>query len=149
MPHNISIGELGRLTGTKVNTVRFYEEIGLLAKAPRTSGGRRIYDAGGVRRLTFIRQARALGFSLDEVRSLLNLADEPERDCSAAAQLARRHLAGIEKRIANLQALHNALTAAACSCEGGRVADCRIIEAIAEAPAGRHSSSGLTHEGQV
>ena len=126
------IGDLARLTGTKVNTIRFYEDIGLLPRAIRTASGRRIYVGSDVRRLAFVRHARALGFSTDEIRSLMAFADEPDRDCSEAAAIARRHLADIELRIARLETLHKALADVAVSCEGGRIAECRVIEAIAD-----------------
>ena len=132
MPRTLMIGDLARLTGTKINTIRFYEDIGLLPRAVRTASGRRTYANSDVRRLAFVRQARALGFSTDEIRSLLALADEPDRDCSEAAAIARRHLAGIEMRIARLVTLREALSDVAVSCEGGRAADCRVIEAIAD-----------------
>ena len=127
------IGDLARLTGTKVNTIRFYEEIGLLPRAIRTASGRRTYANSDVRRLSFIRHGRALGFSIGEIRSLLGLADEPDRDCSEAAAIARRHLADIEVRIARLAMLREALADVAATCDGGRAADCRVIEAIAVA----------------
>ena len=127
------IGDLARLTGTKVNTIRFYEDIGLLPRAVRTASGRRIYASSDVRRLAFIRHGRTLGFSTGEIRSLLALAEEPNRDCSEAAAIARRHLADIEVRIARLETLRAALSDVAMSCEGGRAADCRVIEAIADA----------------
>jgi DNA-binding transcriptional MerR regulator len=90
MTKRLAIGDLARQTGTKVNTIRFYEEIGLLPRAMRTASGRRTYCAADVRRLAFIRHGRGLGFSVEEVRSLLALADEPERDCAEAAAIARR-----------------------------------------------------------
>lgn len=127
------IGDLARLTGTKVNTIRFYEDIGLLHRAIRTASGRRTYANSDVRRLAFIRHGRALGFSIDEIRSLLALANQPDGDCSEAAAIARRHLADIEVRIARLEALRAALGDVAVSCEGGRVDECRVIEAIADA----------------
>ena len=133
MPQTMMIGDLARLTGTKINTIRFYEDIGLLPRAARTASGRRIYCASDARRLAFIRHGRTLGFSTGELRSLLALADEPERDCSEAAAIARRHLADIELRIARLSTLRQALADVAISCEGGRAADCRVIEAIADA----------------
>ena len=126
------IGDLARLTGTKVNTIRFYEDIGLLPRAIRTASGRRIYVGSDVRRLAFIRHGRALGFSTAEMRSLLALADEPDKDCSEAAVIARRHLADIELRITRLETLRKALADVAESCEGGRAAECRVIEAIAD-----------------
>jgi len=130
-PARLAIGDLARQTGTKVNTIRFYEDIGLLPRALRTASGRRTYNAADVRRLSFIRHGRGLGFSVDEIRSLLALSDQPERDCGEAAAIARQHLRDIEERIVRLQTLHSALVGVAASCDGGRVADCRVIEAIA------------------
>lgn len=133
MIKRLAIGDLARQTGTKVNTVRFYEDIGLLPRAARTASGRRTYGASDVRRLAFVRQGRSLGFSVEEIRSLLALADEPERDCAEAAAIARQHLRDIEMRIARLETLRDALADVAVSCEGGRARDCRVIEAIAGA----------------
>lgn len=130
-PGRLAIGDLARQTGTKVNTIRFYEGIGLLPCPARTASGRRTYDAGDVRRLSFIRHGRRLGFSVEEIRSLLALADEPERDCAEAAAIAQRHLLDIEARITRLETLRAALASVAASCQGGRIADCRVIEAIA------------------
>lgn len=133
MTKRLAIGDLARRTGTKVNTIRFYEDIGLLPRALRTASGRRTYGAADVRRLAFIRQGRGLGFSVEEIRSLLALADEPERDCAEAAAIARGHLRDIEMRITRLETLRDALAEVAVSCEGGRAADCPVIEAIAGA----------------
>src|SRR3546814_16127772 len=102
MTKRLAIGDLARQTGTKVNTIRFYEDIGLLPRALRTASGRRTYGAADVRRLAFIRHSRGLGFSVEEIRSLLALADEPERDCAEAAAIARRHPRDIEMRNARL-----------------------------------------------
>ncbi|KTE16851.1 MerR family transcriptional regulator [Sphingopyxis sp. H115] len=132
MAKRLAIGDLARQTGTKVNTIRFYEEIGLLPEALRTASGRRSYEASDVRRLAFIRHGRQLGFSIPEIRSLLALSDQPDRDCAEAAAIAREHLLEIEVRIARLETLRSALTDVATSCEGGRAAECRVIEAIAE-----------------
>ncbi|ABF54150.1 MULTISPECIES: helix-turn-helix domain-containing protein [Sphingopyxis] len=131
MTKRLAIGDLARETGTKVNTIRFYEEIGLLPEALRTASGRRSYDAADLRRLAFVRHGRQLGFSIPEIRSLLALSDQPDRDCGEAAAIARAHLADIGIRIARLETLRSALTEVATSCEGGRAAECRVIEAIA------------------
>ena len=131
MAKRLAIGDLARQTGTKVNTIRFYEDIGLLPEALRTASGRRSYEASDVRRLAFIRHGRQLGFSIPEIRSLLALSDQPDRDCGEAAAIARTHLADIGIRIARLETLRSALTEVATSCEGGRAAECRVIEAIA------------------
>lgn len=131
MAERLAIGDLARQTGTKVNTIRFYEEIGLLPEALRTASGRRSYEASDLRRLAFIRHGRQLGFSIPEIRSLLALSDQPERDCAEAAAIARAHLHEIEVRIARLETLRSALTDVATSCEGRRAAECWVIEAIA------------------
>jgi DNA-binding transcriptional MerR regulator len=105
----LTIGDLGKATATKVETIRYYERIGLLPKPPRTSGNYRDYGQAELGRLSFIRRARDLGFSLDQVRALLGLSDDRSRDCAA---------------------LRRELRAVIDSCDGGLVADCRIIEAL-------------------
>ena len=129
-----TIGELGKTTGTKVETVRYYERIGLLPKPPRTSGNYRTYGEKELARLSFIRRARDLGFPLDQVRALLALSDERNRDCATVDALARDHLAEVERKIADLEALHRELTVLLASCRGGTVAQCRIIEALGPPP---------------
>lgn len=126
----LMIGDLAKRTGTKVNTIRFYEDIGLMPEAARTSGGRRTYGEAEVRQLGFIRHARDLGFSTDEIRSLIALSAHPDQDCNEAGAIARRHLASVEERIVRLTALRDALSDAAQTCDGGRIADCRVMEAI-------------------
>ncbi|QBM78215.1 MerR family transcriptional regulator (plasmid) [Sphingomonas sp. AAP5] len=135
------IGDLAKRTGTKVNTIRFYEDIGLMPEAVRTSGGRRIYGEPQVRQLAFIRHARELGFSVDEIRSLIALSANPDQDCNEAGAIARRHLASVEDRIMRLVSLRDALRIATRSCDGGRIADCRVMEAITTLP-GQVTNSG-------
>ena len=120
----LMIGDLARRTGTKINTIRFYEEIGLLPRAARTSSGRRTYGETDVRRLTFIRNGRDLGFSTDELRSLISLSEHPDRDCGAVRAIARCHLLDIKKRIDRLIRLRKELDAVVMTCESGRIADC-------------------------
>lgn len=132
-----TIGELGKATGTKVETIRYYERIGLLPKPSRTGGNYRSFGKAELGRLSFIRRARDLGFSLDQVRALLNLSDDADRDCTTVDKLAKQHLAEVERKIADLKALHQELTALVRSCDGGVVADCRIIQALAPLQAGR------------
>jgi DNA-binding transcriptional MerR regulator len=145
-----TIGEVARLTGLKVPTIRFYEAEGLVPAPPRTESGRRLYADAAVRRLAFIRHARGLGFELDDIRSLLDLTDAPDRPCADADQIARRHLAAVEARIAQLEQLRIELSRIARACAGGRpVAQCRVIEALSDAPIARLSAAlvGLA-EGQ-
>lgn len=134
----LMIGDLARRTGTKVNTIRFYEELGLLPKAARTAAGRRTYGEGDVRRLAFVRHARRLGFSTVEVRSLLDLADDPERDCENARLIAEEHLSDVGRRLKQLRKLQRELHNMVSECGAGRlVADCRILEALGELHPGR------------
>ena len=135
--NGMAIGILAKRTGTKVNTVRFYEEIGLLPRAARTESGRRTYGLPDLSRLSFIRNARRLGFSIDEIRSLLALAGEENKECSTARDLAKRHLLEVENCLEQLGRLRDELKRIAWSCDGGRVSDCRVIEAIAKPMPGR------------
>ncbi|AOH85646.1 MerR family transcriptional regulator [Sphingomonas panacis] len=127
----LTIGGLGRATGTKIETIRYYERIGLLPKPVRTNGNYRDYSAAELGRLSFIRRARDLGFSIDQVRALLTLSDERRQDCATVDALARTHLGEVERKIADLEALRSELSALIASCTGGTVACCRIIEALA------------------
>lgn len=127
---HLTIGDLARLTGTKVNTIRFYEGGGLLPQAERTAAGRRIYRDTDTNRLAFIRQSRNLGFPLDAVRELLTLADNSRQSCEAVDRIARVHLAEIDRKIADLSALRSELDRVIRSCSHGTVADCKIIETL-------------------
>lgn len=127
-----AIGQVSKDTGLKVPTIRFYEQEGLLAAPERSASGRRVYSASDVRRLAFIRHARALGFELDDIRSLLDLTDHPERPCAEADAIARTHLAVVEERLAMLNDLKHELTRIVKSCAGANSAgECRVIEALA------------------
>ena len=129
----ISIGALARATGTKVETVRWYERVGLLPAPARTSGNYRAYGTAHLGRLSFIRRARDLGFSLDHIRVLLDLAEQQDRSCEAVDVIAREHLGEVDRKIADLQALRRELDALITQCRHGKVAECRIIEALAPA----------------
>lgn len=128
------IGGIAKATGTKVNTIRFYEEIGLMPEAARTAAGQRTYTESEVKRLSFIRRARKLGFSIDETRSLLGLKATPNESCSKAGDIASRHLRAVEERISQLQALRSELQRVVVACTGGEVSDCKIIEALSRNP---------------
>lgn len=127
----LSIGDLGKATGTTVETIRYYERIGLLPAPARSGAGRyRSYGKDQLGRLSFVRRARDLGFTLDQVRHLLDLADDRSRDCAAVDAIARRHLAEVERKIADLEALRRELADLVGQCGHGTVAECRIIEAL-------------------
>ncbi len=124
------IGDLARRTGTKVETIRYYERIGLLPKPGRTGGNYRSYENEHLELLSFIRRARDLGFSVDQVRDLLGLANQRDRSCEAVDAIARHHLAEIERKIKDLNALRDELADLIGSCHRGTVAGCRIIETL-------------------
>ena len=131
----IAIGGLARATGTKTETIRYYERIGLLPKPSRTAANYRSYGAGELARLSFIRRARALGFSIEQVSALLDLADRRDRSCEAVDALAREHLVTIEAKIADLSALRRELANLIGQCRQGTIAECRILDALAPSPA--------------
>jgi MerR family transcriptional regulator, mercuric resistance operon regulatory protein len=128
----ITIGGLSRLTGCNIETIRYYERIGLLPRARRESGGRfRRYDGDDVARLRFIRRARQLGFTLDEVRGLLRLAaGDGETVRAEARSLAAAHVADIRAKIADLQAMEAVLSDAICECQADRQSRCPLIEVL-------------------
>ncbi len=126
----LSIGEVGEATATKVETIRYYERIGLLPKPERTRGNYRSYAVEHVHRLAFIRRARELGFSIEDIRELLDLAGHRESPCAEIDQIAARHLAMIEAKLAMLKRLRRELRDTLAACAGGRVAECRIVQAL-------------------
>lgn len=128
----VAIGEAARQSGVKVPTIRYYEQIGLLALPPRTDGNRRVYEAGDLRRLTFIRHARELGFDVDAIRTLLSLQETPDQSCATADAIAGARLAEVEQRIASLTALKAELQRMVAGCAAGQVAKCRVIEILAD-----------------
>lgn len=126
----LTIGHLAKQTGTKVETIRFYEKNGLLPEPSRTGGNYRAYDQDHLNRLSFIRRARDLGFSLDQIRALLKLADDRGQSCAAVDAIATEHREEVEKKIRDLTALQVELNRMIDQCGCGVVADCRIIETL-------------------
>ena len=126
-----AIGDLARQTGTKVETIRWYERAGIMPAPARTEGGHRAYTRANLDRLAFIRHARELGFPLENVRALLNLSDDPDRPCIEADAIARGHLGSVRSRIARLQALEAELVRMVDACGHGKVGECRVIEVLA------------------
>ena len=125
-----TIGHLARATGCKVPTIRYYEQIGLLPEPHRSSGNTRLYGAGHLARLGFIQHCRDLGFSQLAIRELLELSEHPDRSCEAVTDIARAHLQDVNRRIARLAALKVELESMIENCHGGRVEQCRIVEAL-------------------
>lgn len=132
MAKAFTIGRLAAASGCKIQTIRYYEQIGLLPPAPRSAGNHRLYGQRALDRLLFVRHARELGFSLDAVRELLQLADEPDHPCADADKIARRQLRHAEARIRRLQSLKAELERMILQCSGGRISDCRVIESLSD-----------------
>ncbi|WP_242008448.1 MerR family transcriptional regulator [Sphingomonas ginsenosidivorax] len=133
MSEKLTIGRLAAATGAKVETIRYYEQIGLLPAPARSAGNYRTYESEHLRRLSFIRRARDLGFSIDAVRELMGLADRRDQSCMAVDVIANQHRDAITRKIADLTALAGELDSLIDSCSRNMVADCRIIAALGPA----------------
>jgi DNA-binding transcriptional MerR regulator len=140
----VTIGHLAREAGIKVQTIRYYEQIGLLPAAPRSDGNQRLYDEPARYRLAFVRHARELGFPLQAIRDLLSLSDHPEQSCEAADAIAREQLGAVEARLARLTALQAELQRMVAHCARGTIADCRVIEVLSD-----HSLCAHNHRAQT
>ncbi len=141
MTELVPIGLAAKAAGCKVQTVRYYEQIGILPEPVRTQGNQRLYSETDLQRLTFIRHARELGFPLPAIRDLLSLADDPKQSCEAADAIAHEQLEQVVRRITHLQALKQELEHMITRCSGGSIADCRVIEVLgdhSECISGRH-----------
>ena len=128
----LSIGKLAKAADVKVPTIRFYEQIGLLPEPIRTDSDRRVYDEAAIQRLAFIKHARQLGFPIEAIRTLLELADHPEQACDDANALAREQLTTVETKIAQLEALRTELKRMVDAGCHGQAGDCRVIETLAD-----------------
>ena len=132
MTHVYRIGEVAARTGCSPESIRHYEKLGLLPPPQRGEQGYRHYDQAALERISFIRHGRNLGLDLHSIQELLALSDHPDTDCSAADDIASRHLAHLEARIAKLQALADELRQVVHQCRGGKAADCQIIQTLYE-----------------
>jgi DNA-binding transcriptional MerR regulator len=127
---DVGIGRLAELTGVKVPTIRFYELNGLVPPPRRSKGGQRRYDERAVHRLHFIRHARDLGFSVEDIRQLLTLSEHPAKSCDTADEIAHHHLRQVEEKIVRLKRIRSELKRMIEACVGGSIANCRILESI-------------------
>jgi len=133
---NFKIGALAKQTGTNAPTIRYYEEIGLLRSAGRQAGNQRVYSDADVKSLTFIRRCREFGFSIDQVRSLVALMQDPASSCVDARDLAQEHLVAVRKKLAELKALERSIagfvSGCEASCAGGAGPDCVIFDDLSK-----------------
>lgn len=127
------IGELAKATHTKVETIRYYEREGILPPADRTDGNYRDYSPTHLGKLIFIRRSRNLGFSMAQVRSLLEMSGDDDHPCEQVDTMARQHLDDINRKIVDLTALRAELSQLLESCDSEKIGECRIVEALGSA----------------
>ncbi|MGE0531797.1 MAG: helix-turn-helix domain-containing protein [Hyphomonadaceae bacterium] len=136
--NEFTIGRVSAETGVNIETIRYYERIGLMGKPQRSGGGRRLYDQSALRRLGFIRRARELGFSIDDIRALIVVSGENGR-CADVHALTVRHLGGVRAKISDLRKLEHTLAKMAERCDRDASSECAIIDALSTPP---HAMSG-------
>lgn len=127
----LSIGELSKRTGVKIPTIRYYEQMGLITAPERSDGNQRRYSTGGLKRLSFIRHSRELGFTIEDIRELLELSQHPDNPCDNAHVIATCHLKKVSEKIRKLRRLEKELKRIA-TCNANSVAECAVIETLAD-----------------
>ena len=132
----LPIGELSRRTGVNIETVRYYEKIGLMPAPARSRGGHRLYGRGHLLRLNFVRRARELGFTLKEIRDLLELAEQRDLPCAEARVVAAAHLGDVRSKLVALRKMEEVLVEMVSRCSDGTTPDCPILEALFDSEAG-------------
>ena len=132
MESTYSIGQMARAGDCKVQTIRYYEQKGLLPKPRRNQGNQRVYSQAQYDRLRFIRHSRELGFSLDRIRQILDLTDDAHKSCAQVDQIANEHLREVESKIQRLQSLRKELHRMVSECKADQVAECRIIQVLSD-----------------
>ena len=125
-----AIGAMSRETGVNIETIRYYEKIGLLKPPERTASGHRLYSRDDQARLGFILRGRDLGFSIGELKSLLTLVDSHDYSCGEVLELTDGHLASVRRKIIDLKKLERTLADVSAQCDGGDVPECPIIDAL-------------------
>ncbi len=126
-------GELATQTGCNIETIRYYEKIGMLPPPPRSEGGHRLYGQNLVKRLNFVLRSRDLGFTLEEIRELLRVVDGGNYTCAQVEALADEHVQDIRRKIKDLKKLKIVLETMASQCSGGKIPQCPIIDALLDA----------------
>lgn len=132
-PSSSTIGALSDRSGVHIETIRYYERIKLLPPPPRTAGNQRIYDEAHHKRLSFIRRARELGFTIEDIRGLLALVDRHTVTCGEVQGIAERQLGSVRRKIADLKRLERVLMTMTAACAGGTIPDCPIVDALFDA----------------
>ncbi len=130
----LTIGVLSKRTGCNIETIRYYERIGLMPEPPRTEGGHRDYDESQLKRLAFVRRGRELGFTLDQIRGLLGLVDGGDFSCAEVLRITLSHIGDVRAKISDLRTMERVLKEMASKCEGGNVPECPVIDVMFSAP---------------
>src|SRR5262245_3034842 len=138
----LTIGTLSERTGCNIETIRYYERIGLMPRTARSDGGHRLYGEDHMKRLGFIRRSRELGFTLDQVRTLLGLVDGRRYTCAQVKRITVEHLGEIHRKVADLRRIERVLKDMAAQCDGGAVPKCAVIDALSAANDGSRRGSG-------
>ena len=127
---NLPIGELSKQSGVNIETIRYYERVKMLAPPRRTPSGRRVYDSTDLRILVFVRRARELGFSLDEIRALLRLGGPEKASCREVREIAAHHLEDIRAKLSDLKKLERLLAKTVARCSGKTAPDCPVLDIL-------------------
>jgi len=127
---HLQIGELSRLSGVNIETIRYYERIRMLPPPPRTASGRRVYGSTGLRTLVFIRRSRELGFSLDRIRALLRLGGPGKASCREVREIAAHHLDDVRAKLGDLKKLERLLARTVARCSGRTAPDCPVLDIL-------------------
>ena len=130
MAKEITRGQLAKRSGCNIETIRYYEKIGLMPEPPRSASGYRQYDVNHERRLLFIMRGRELGFTIEDLKSLLGLVDRREVSCGEVERLAKRHLRSVREKISDLRRMERTLSDTVHSCSGQDVPDCPLIDRL-------------------
>jgi MerR family mercuric resistance operon transcriptional regulator len=140
-PIRLTIGTLSNRTGCNIETIRYYERIRLMPRTARSAGGHRVYGEDHVKRLGFIRRSRELGFTLDQIRTLLGLVDGRRSTCAEVKRITVEHLDAIHRKVADLRTIERVLKDMAAQCDGGAVPRCAVIDALfAGSPRAAHET---------
>ena len=129
-----TIGQLSKLTDVNIETIRYFEKIGIIPHPPRNSSGYRVYSTPHLERLLFVRRSRELGFSQPEVRKLLTLVDEHKYTCAEVREMTEKQLLTVKNKIKDLRKLEKALARMVSGCEGGDIPDCPIVDILSAIP---------------
>ena len=124
--------DVARATGCNLETIRYYETVGIMPDPPRSAKGYRCYDDAHVRRLKFVMRSRDLGFSLEEIRGLLGLVDDRTQTCAQVQTVAESHLQDVQEKIADLKRIERVLSETVARCTGDAAPECAVIDALLE-----------------